>query len=177
MIDWAYFPRSSPITPLGHKIVAVFEHVAGDIDSGLNDHLIGRDFKEATSDIILARVRPGLEQIGFKVEAGKKAAHKISVPVLFGRKGSATRSFEADAFHEAEGFVIEIEAGRAIANNQFLKDLFEACVMVDVNYLAIAVRNTYKRAKDFDTAHTFIDTLYSSDRLSLPLKGVLIIGY
>ena len=34
-----------------------------------------------------------------------------------------------------------------------------------------------KKAEDFAKVATFMDTLYSSNRLSLPLKGVLIIGY
>lgn len=29
-------------------------------------------------------------------------------------------------------------------NNQFLKDLFQACMMQDVDYLVIAVRNEYR---------------------------------
>jgi hypothetical protein len=73
--------------------------------------------------------------------------------------------------------VLEVEAGRAVTNYQFLKDLFQATVMVDVNYLAIAVRKVYKRARNFDTAHSFVDTFYASERLKLPLKGVLLIGY
>jgi hypothetical protein len=43
--------------------------------------------------------------------------------------------------------VLEIEAGRAVDNNQFLKDLFEACVSEKVKYLAIAVRLTYGKKK------------------------------
>jgi len=35
----------------------------------------------------MARLRPGLERLGFRVEKGKSAEDKIVVPVLFGRKG------------------------------------------------------------------------------------------
>ena len=37
--------------------------------------------------------------LGFKVETGKKAVEKISVPVLFGLNGIPEKSFEADAYH------------------------------------------------------------------------------
>lgn len=81
----------------------------------------------------------------------------------------------------AEGFVVEIEAGRATINNQFLKDLFQACMMDEVTQLAIAVRNIYQAAgannNDFERVVTFFDTLYASDRLKLPLKGILVVGY
>ena len=81
-------------------------------------------------------------------------------------------------FYNAEQkFVLEVEAGRAVSNYQFLKDYFQACVMVDVDYLAIAVRQIYNKQKDYETVCNFFDTLYSSGRLKTELKGVLIIGY
>lgn len=90
-------------------------------------------------------------------------------------------AFEADAHHSGERFVVEVEAGRAVVNNQFLKDLFQACMMDEVNYLGIAVRNCYEAAgiknPDFERVVTFFDTLYASDRVKLPLKGILILGY
>ncbi len=73
--------------------------------------------------------------------------------------------------------MLEVEAGRAVVNNQFLKDLFQACMMHGVNYLGIAVRNIYRNSNDFDRVIRFIDTLYASSRIRLPLKGILIIGY
>ena len=62
-------------------------------------------------------------------------------------------------------------------NNQFLKDLFQACMVHDVFYLAIAVRNAYKGSRDFDIVCRFMDTLYASQRLQLPLRGILVVGY
>ena len=103
------------------------------------------------------------------------------MPVLFGRNGKAEKAFDADAYHEETGFVVEVEAGRGVVNNQFLKDLFQACMMHDVNYLAVAIRNLYggggRSSKDFEVVVTFFDTLYASQRLQLPLRGVTIIGY
>ena len=49
--------------------------------------------------------------------------------------------------------------------------------MQDVDYLVIAVRNIYRTSKDFDKLITFLDALYVSNRLILPLNGILIIGY
>ena len=99
------------------------------------------------------------------------------MPVLFGRNGKLEKAFEADAHHEAEGFVVEVEAGRGVTNNQFLKDLFQACMMHGVRYLAIAVRNVYRESPDFERAEKFFQTLYASNRLKLPLDGILLIGY
>ncbi|WP_336774145.1 hypothetical protein [Paenibacillus sp. MMO-58] len=41
-------------------------------------------------------------------------------------------AFEADAYNKEFETVLEIEAGRAATNYQFLKDLFQACMMNSV---------------------------------------------
>ena len=50
-------------------------------------------------------------------------------------------------------------------------------VMFDVEYLVLTVRNEYRTHKDFDIIYQFLEALYISNRLHLPLKGVLLIGY
>ncbi|MEB3336820.1 MAG: hypothetical protein VKJ46_05105, partial [Leptolyngbyaceae bacterium] len=73
--------------------------------------------------------------------------------------------------------VLEVAAGRAVDNYQFLKDIFQACMMHGVEYLVLAVRNDYRKHDDFKKIYTFLETLYISNRLHLPLKGILLIGY
>jgi hypothetical protein len=70
-----------------------------------------------------------------------------------------------------------VEAGRGVVNNQFLKDLFQACMMHGVTEFAVALRNDYRGTNDFERAARFFETLYASNRLKLPLEGVLLIGY
>lgn len=97
--------------------------------------------------------------------------------MLFGRNGNLEKSFDADGVNLTTKTVIEVEAGRGVTNYQFLKDLFQACMMQDIEVLIIAIRNNYKGNSDFETVVTFFDTLYVSGRLTLPLKRILIIGY
>ena len=113
----------------------------------------------------------------FTCETGKTKEKKISVPVLFGYDNKIDKAFNADAVSNDGKIVIEIEAGRATENNQFLKDIFQACMMFEVEYLVIVVRKVYRKHKDFEIIHTFLETLYISNRLHLPLKGILLIGY
>jgi hypothetical protein len=167
-IHWMYYPKSSKPTALTLQIVKVFEAV---------DSAIGSYSNELNSNTVLSFVSEGLLQLGFLVETGKTNDKKIQVPVLFGMNGRLEKSFDADAYHPNEKFVLEVEAGRGVVNYQFLKDFFQACMMNDVEYLAIAVRNVYQRRKDFEIVIRFFDTLYASNRLLLPLKGILIIGY
>ena len=127
--------------------------------------------------LILAVLRPHLQEHGYRVESGKLADQKISVPVLFGLNDQIDKSFNADAVSADGKIVIEVEAGRAVDNNQFLKDIFQACKMFDVEYLVVAVRNVYRGSDDFSKIYTFLETLYISNRLQLPLKGILLIGY
>lgn len=168
MINWQYFPKADRAPTIVHTVVDVFNEAAQRIDSSEFD---------LTSDEVLAEVCGQLQYAEFDVETGKKKPDKIFVPVLFGLNGRPEKTFEADAYHREEEFVLEVEAGRAVVNNQLLKDLFQARMMHGVNYLGIAVRNTYRNSNDFDRVIKFIDTLYASSRMRLPLKGILIIGY
>ena len=129
------------------------------------------------SNSALGKIATELQAIGYMVETGKKAFQKVNVPVLFGEKGKITKYFEADAYSKENKTVMEVEAGRAYANNQFLKDIFQASVMQDIDYCVICIRQIYKTTKDYEKIHNYLETLYASNRLVLPLKGILLIGY
>ena len=175
MINWQYFPKSDKITNKLLETIDVFKEFEREIDS-IEIH----KSKKLDSDTILSILKNGLINIGYKVEVGKSGDDKIAVPVLYGLNGKPEKQFFADGYHRGEEIVLEIEAAAAIANNRFLKDLFEACVMDNVKYCVIAVRNinkTTSNQKDFDIVLRFIDTVYASQKLQLPLTGVLIIGY
>jgi len=122
-------------------------------------------------------LRDDLASIDYKVEIGKKDDEKIKVPVLFGENNSVDKSFNADALSKDGRIVVEVEAGRAVVNNQFLKDIFQASLMFGVEYLVLAVRNDYKGSDNFSSIYTFLETVYISNRVVLPLKGILVIGY
>lgn len=168
-ILWQHFPKHSPCSENLKKVVGCFEEVSADIASLDNVGQVSND--------VLAKVRGGLERIGFLVETSKTSEGKIKVPVLYGANGKIEKAFEADAYHPIHKIVIEVEAGRGVTNYQFLKDLFQACVMQDVDYAVIAIRQDYRGSDDFSKVVTFIETIYASNRLILPLRGLLIIGY
>ena len=113
----------------------------------------------------------------FTVETGKTRGKKIPVPVLFGLNNSIDKFFNADGISNDGRVVLEVEAGRAVANFAFLKDVFQACMMHGVEFLILAVRNDYRGGDDFGQVYTFLETLYISSRLALPLKGIILIGY
>ena len=129
------------------------------------------------SNTVLEILRKNLEGVGFRIETGKKKNEKIKIPVLFGENGRIIKSFDVDGYHEEFKTVLEVEAGRGVMNNRFLKDFFEACIMVNVDYCIIAVRDTYLKQKDFEKVKDFFDSMYASGRMNIPLKGLLIIGY
>ncbi len=168
MINWQYFPKCDAIPKHLFDLVNIFEKHCDEVDSKT---------KKLSSNNVLLVLKQDLLEAQFEVEKGKKLEDKIKVPVLFGRNGKPEKSFQVDAFHQETGTVLEVEAGRAVANYQFLKDLFEACMMHNTNFLAIGVRNTWLKSPDFEKIVTYFDTLYASGRLTLPLKGVLVIGY
>ena len=171
MINFQFFPRSHGVTPEIQAVINCFKKIEPILDDGT--HRVSND--------VLALLRPHLESCGYDVEKGKGRDEKIDVPVLFGENNSIDKSFYADAFNKEQSIVIEVEAGRAVRNNQFLKDIFQACMMFDVEYLVVAVLNEYSGgevvSKDYHEVKTFLETLYISNRLKLPLKGILLIGY
>ena len=168
-IVWQHFPKHSPCSDFLTRVIGCFEAVSTEIASLEN---VGQ-----ASNEVLAKVRGGLQELGFAVETSKTSEGKIKVPVLYGANGKIEKAFEADAYHVKEKTVVEVEAGRGVTNYQFLKDLFQACVMQDVDYAVIAIRQDYRGSDDYSKVVTFIETIYASNRLILPLKGLLIIGY
>ena len=168
MINWQFFPKSRIIPIHLLEVVKVFEKTKNIISSELFSY---------GSNKVLEKICQKIKSLNFKVEKSKKINDKIKVPVLFGPNGKLEKYFDADGYNEETKTVIEVEAGRAVTNYQFLKDLFQACMMYEVDFLIIAVRKSYRGNPDFQKVITFFDTLYASGRLSLPLKGILVIGY
>lgn len=134
MIRFQFFPRSQGITKQIKNVIGCFE---------IEDEKIKSPDHNLSSNEVLEIIRPHLEKNHFICETGKTKDRKISVPVLFGLDNKIDKSFNADAVSEDGKIVIEVEAGRAVDNNQFLKDIFQACMMFEVEYLIIAVRNDY----------------------------------
>ncbi len=168
MIRFQLFPRSIGLTREISDIVKCFEKNYENITS--SKHYL-------KSDDVLKVIKLDLETLHFRVEKGKARNQKIPVPVLFGQNNNVDKYFDVDALSADGKIVIEVEAGRAYANNQFLKDVFQACMMYGVEYLVIAVRNDYRGIDDFSKIYTFLETLYISSRLILPLRGIVLIGY
>lgn len=168
MLRYQLFPRSFGISNEMINIIKCFENQYDKIRSPEND---------LSSDGVLKVISKDLIELKFKVESSKASVDKIKVPVLFNINNKIDKFFDADALSEDGKIVIEVEAGRAYRNNQFLKDIFQACMMPNVEYLVIAARNEYKKTDDFKAIFQFLETLYISGRLQLPLKGIVLIGY
>lgn len=113
--NWIYFPLNGrPPQSLMDVVKAVNKNI----------EQIRSDKNSEHSDSVLRILAFDLRQFGFDVETGKKKNEKLSMPVLYGEKGLIDKSFEVDAVHRDTNTIVEIEAGRAVANNQFLKDFF-----------------------------------------------------
>lgn len=167
-LQYQLFPRSFGMDKSIEEVVNCF--------SRHHDEFKSPDFTLKSNEV-LKILEEDLKKIGFIVEESKATEDKIKVPVLFSLNNKVDKSFDADAVSIDGKIVIEVEAGRAYSNNQFLKDVFQACMMYGVEYLVIAVRNVYRGHPDFDAIFNFFETMYISGRLTLPLKGIVLIGY
>lgn len=168
LLKYQLFPRSVGITDQIQQVIECFKRAYEKIKSPEN---------QLKSNEVLDILRPHLEDIEFTVETGKARGQKIPVPVLFGLNNTVDQSFNADGISNDGKIVLEVEAGRAYANFAFLKDVFQASMMYGVEFLILAVRNDYRGNNDFEKVYTFLETLYISNRLVLPLKGIILIGY
>ena len=168
MLKYQLFPRSLSISPEIRSVITCFEKNYDKIKSPEN---------KLSSNDVLKVLRPSLEKINYKVESGKTQLDKIKIPVLFSLNNKIDKFFDADAVNEEYKIVIEVEAGRAFVNNQFLKDIFQACMMPNIEFLILAVRNDYRGNDNFKSIFTFLETLYINSRLKLPLKGIVLVGY
>ncbi len=171
-MEWIFFPKTCQVPKFLKDTVSAVEAVSDEIDSGAND-----DETRLASDEVLGILEPGLSDLGYKVERSKKKIDKVRIPVLYGSLGKEELAFEADAYHEKYQTVIEVEAGRAVTNYQFLKDIFQASMMVETEYLILAVRILYREHSDYETVRKFIETVYLTDKVKLDLKGILLVGY
>jgi hypothetical protein len=139
----------------------------------------------STSDAALAVLRPALVALGFEVEAGKKKIEKIRRPVLFGEQGHESLAYEVDGFQPEHGIALEIEAGRGARGNAVYRDLIEASLLVDARFLVLAVQASYRHktggrdvtVQSYRDSRNLLDAIYASNRLQLPLEGILLVGY
>lgn len=170
---WKFYPVRLPAPEWVSGILKAFEDAREQIDSCVAQGVESND--------CLAAVRPSLQKLGFIIESGKTKKEKISRPVLFGENGIPQVSYEVDGFHGQDKIVLEVEAGRGAANNADYRDLVRASLMVDVDYLVLAMMCEYRAGKSLTRSYVQtkrrLDAIYASERLKLPLKGVLLIGY
>ena len=176
-IRYISFPRTEPPPAFVNDVIGVFRRHEAVISTVLRD-------KGLTSDMVLAELRPDLVEMGFEVEVGKHKAEKIDRPVFYGENGIPTLRYQIDAYNPGWECGLEIEAGRAWMGNAVYRDIVQACVMVQVKYLILAVPNGYKYlskgkpvvSQDYVNAASLAEALYGHSRLRLPYDLVLI-GY
>ncbi|MGC5022589.1 hypothetical protein [Micromonospora sp. DT47] len=94
-------------------------------------------------------------------------------------------SYDIDAFHDTEGIVVEVEAGRGARGNAVYRDIVRTSLILDARYLALLLPIAYRHQSSgrevtvaaFRDARDQFDAIYASQRLRLPFQGVLLVGY
>jgi hypothetical protein len=172
---WKFYPTRLGAPDWARGVIDVFAQAQPHIDS--------RRHSGVTSDNALETLRPGLEADGFEVEHGKRHDQKLHRPVLFGEEGEIVVKYEVDAYHRDHRVVVEVEAGRGAANNADYRDLVRASLMVDADFLVLAMMLSYRSGeagqeiRSYTRTRDRIDAIYASERLMLQLKGILLVGY
>ena len=177
-INFITFPRTEPPPTFVAEVVAIFKRHEPMIGT------MGRA-KGLTSNEVLAALRDDLLVLGFEAEGGKRRNQKIERPVFYGENGVPALRYEVDAYHPGWKCGLEIEAGRAWMGNAVYRDLVQAMVMVQVDYLMLAVPNSYKYllggnrpavSADYANTRNLAEVLYGHSRIRLPY-GLIVVGY
>ena len=171
------FPRTTNPPPFVNKVVRIFEEHSAQINTTALE-------KGLTSDQALSVLHKDLVEIGFLVEAGKRSEHKIRRPVFFGENGQPDLQYEVDAWHPEWQAGLEVEAGRAWMGNAVYRDLIQALVMVEMEYLFLAVPKAYKYlsggrqtiSRDYENTVSVAQTLFGHTRITMPFS-LCVIGY
>ena len=172
--DWAFFPRHATTPSWVSEFIGVVKAARSKIDSSL--------FERFDSDQVLQQLRDDLVVTGWEIESGKRAADKISRPVLFGDQGTPKVNYEIDGWHSGHKAVLEVESGRGWQGNAFYRDLVRTSLVQDADYLVIGMRQSYSYAKvrdqnDYLKSKDQLDAVYASGRLQFPFKGILLFGW
>lgn len=175
---FAFFPRNISAPSWVKDIVSVFKAEQSQLDTQALE-------KGLSSDDALSILRPGFVALDFEVESGKRQNQKVHRPVLFGDDGVPRVRYEIDGFHDKLGIALEVEAGRGAGNNADYRDIVRASLIADTNYLVLAMPLSYKykvngkseTKRAYEISRDRLDAIFSSQRISLPLHGVLLIGY
>jgi hypothetical protein len=176
--SWDYFPRNARPPEWVEPFIANVRAAEQSISTV--ERKTGLD-----SDHVLQHLAAGLRELGFAVESGKKASERIRRPVLFGSNGWAAVSYEIDAFHDAHGIVVEVEAGRGARGNATYRDIIRTSLIVDAQYLVLLLPVAYRHVsggrevsvRAYKECADLLSALYASQRLPLPFRGVLLVGY
>ena len=171
MLEWTTFPLTKPPPSAVADTMKVFEARHAEISSLVPSTTV------LTSNEVLAIIRPDLVSLGFDVEGPK---HRVELPVLYGERGSWRRKQNADAWNHETGVVVEIEAGGARQDNRALLDILKGCVWIHCQHLVVAVKREYHAARganDYAWLLDWVELLYASDRLELPMDSLTVVGY
>lgn len=122
--------------------------------------------------------------MGFEIEMGKRREQKIKRPVFFGENAAPSLQYEIDGWHPQWRAGLEIEAGRAWMGNAVYRDLVQALVMVDLDFLFLAVPNAYRYktnerdtvSNDYANTVAVADALFGQSRIRMPFS-LCVIGY
>lgn len=175
---WSYFPRNTRPPAWAHELVGAVALARPVIDTS---PLPAASSERLTSDSVLSILRPDMESLGYVVESGKQASQRIRRPVLFGDNGRPEVSYEIDAFHDELGIAVEVEAGRGAMSNADYRDIIRMSLLLDAEYMVLMTPAIYRFGKTstnaFERTRDQMSAIYASERLRLPFRGVLLIGY
>lgn len=176
------------------KVIEIVKSAEPKIGSYHQNQMIGNGLK---SDLVVLQLMSDLKSLLFEVEMNR-CGHTVT---LISEKGKYKMTIKIDAYNPSEKIVLEVEAGQAVMNKNYIRNFMNFNSYADGKFLIIMVRNLYvnenrkmeKKLRkegiingeekiwsfkyDFDKVVNNLSCYFANDPNSAYKKEVLIIGY
>lgn len=171
-LRWRYFPPTEPLPNHLRLVVDAFSSAW----PWIQDYVGGKSGTDGRK--VAAEVEQHFaSNSGWHLEG---INGKVRLPVIWGENGQVLARVEPDGvFDHGDGRVslLEVEGGGAVQNNRLMKDLFEALLIPQVDYVAIAVPQAAHERPPYEVAVNLVAAIYARSLQSSHLKGVLLLGW
>ena len=178
---WKYYPTWRPRPSWVADVVSAIASMRAQLDS---TQFIGSD-RYQNSNVVLARLKPALEPLGFTIE-GEGDRGRVSAlrrAVLHGEGASLERHYDVDGWHEGLRVALEVEGGKAHEGRNAVWDLIKFSLITDVEFGIIIVPLHYEPRErawspPYERIRGDFDAIYANpERFKIPLRGLLLLGY
>jgi hypothetical protein len=145
----------------------------------------GKDTRDITRELERQLPAPdnATSSVGIGLQRGwnlETREHYPKMPFLYAEGDASIQSVEPDAVFVDDHdrlTLVEIEGGGALTNYRGMKDVVEALLLPNVDYVALIVPFRAHHTFPYDYYNNLVTSLYAQQIVQAHLRGLLVVGY